>query len=157
MKSTNCVSFHYIIFPILFVSPSDNCCPVLHVPTRYTRNRVIRIPVQCLISTVLVLNSAWLITTFSQMRKVKVKCTLVQALKLCTTRRWSRGKALLFHDHGTRRWWGVGVTPRPLFTPGKHPVPIVQEAGWASGPVWTGVENLAPPLHRDSVPGPSSP
>src|SRR5215469_12315361 len=30
------------------------------------------------------------------------------------------------------------------FTPGKDPVPIVQEAGWASGPVWTGVENLAP-------------
>ena len=29
--------------------------------------------------------------------------------------------------------------------PGKDPVPIVQEAGWASGPVWTGVENLASP------------
>ena len=28
--------------------------------------------------------------------------------------------------------------------PGKDPVPIVQEAGWASGPVWTGAENLAP-------------
>ena len=35
--------------------------------------------------------------------------------------------------------------PRPLFTPGKEPVPIVQEAGWAPGPVWTGAENLAPP------------
>ena len=34
--------------------------------------------------------------------------------------------------------------PRPLFTPGKDPVPIVQEAGWAPGPVWTGVENLTP-------------
>jgi len=34
--------------------------------------------------------------------------------------------------------------PRPLFTPGKNPVPIVQEAGWAPGPDWTGVENLAP-------------
>ena len=40
--------------------------------------------------------------------------------------------------------WGVIVTPRPLFTPGKDPVPIVQEAGWAPGPVWTGAENLAP-------------
>ena len=28
--------------------------------------------------------------------------------------------------------------------PGKNPVPIVQEAGWAPGPVWTGAENLAP-------------
>ena len=27
--------------------------------------------------------------------------------------------------------------------PGKDPVPIVQEAGWATGPVWTGAENLA--------------
>jgi hypothetical protein len=34
--------------------------------------------------------------------------------------------------------------PQPLFTPGKDPVPIVQEAGWAPGPVWTGVKNLAP-------------
>jgi hypothetical protein len=33
---------------------------------------------------------------------------------------------------------------RPLFTPGKDQVPIVQEAGWAPGPVWTGVENLTP-------------
>jgi len=79
--------------------------------------------------------------------KVKVKCTLVQALRLCTGRtahRGSRGIALLFHDHGTRRGWGVSVTPWPLFTPGKDPVPIVQEAGWAPGPVWTGAEYLAP-------------
>ena len=33
--------------------------------------------------------------------------------------------------------------PRLLFTPGKNLVPIVQEAGWAPGPVWTRVENLA--------------
>jgi len=33
--------------------------------------------------------------------------------------------------------------PRPIFTPGKEPVPIVQEAGWAPAPVWTGAENLA--------------
>ena len=63
---------------------------------------------------------------------VKVKCTLVQALRLCTGRtahRESRGIALPFHDHGTRSGWGVSVTPRPLFTPGRDPVPIVQEAG----------------------------
>jgi len=35
--------------------------------------------------------------------------------------------------------------PRPLFTPGKDPVPIVQEAWCAPWPVWKGVENLAPP------------
>jgi hypothetical protein len=30
------------------------------------------------------------------------------------------------------------------FIPGKDPVPSVQEAGWASEPVWIGAENLAP-------------
>jgi len=77
--------------------------------------------------------------------KSKLKCTLVQALRLCTGRtahRGSRGIALLFLDYGTRRGWGVSVTPRSLFTPGKDPVPIVQEAGWAPGSVWTGAENL---------------
>jgi hypothetical protein len=39
---------------------------------------------------------------------------------------------------------GVSVTPRSFFTPGKDPLPIVQEAGWAPGQVWTGAENLAP-------------
>jgi len=29
--------------------------------------------------------------------------------------------------------------------PGKHPVPIVEEVGWAPGPVWTDAENLPPP------------
>jgi len=29
-------------------------------------------------------------------------------------------------------------------TPGKDPVPIVQEAGMVPGPVWTHAENLAP-------------
>ena len=63
----------------------------------------------------------------------------------CTAHWGSRGIALLFFDHSTRRGWGVSVTPRPLFTPGRDPVPIVQGAGWVPGPVWTGAENLAPP------------
>jgi hypothetical protein len=33
--------------------------------------------------------------------------------------------------------------PRPVSNPGKYPVPIVQEAGWTPGPIWTGTENLA--------------
>jgi len=41
-----------------------------------------------------------------------------------------------------------GVRGQPhapaIFTPGKEPVPIVLDAGWAPGPVWTGAENLAP-------------
>jgi len=79
-------------------------------------------------------------------RPVKVKCTLVQALRLCTGRtahRESRGIALPFLDHGTRRGWGFSVKPWPLFTPGNDAVHIVHEAGWVPGPVWTGAENIA--------------
>jgi len=49
--------------------------------------------------------------------------------------------ALLFYDRGTRSGWVVSSTPRPHFTPGKYPVPILQEAGWASGSVWKGGRN----------------
>jgi hypothetical protein len=44
--------------------------------------------------------------SYAVANKVKVKSTLVQALRLCTgrtTRRESGGIALLFHNHGTRR------------------------------------------------------
>ena len=43
----------------------------------------------------------------------------------------------------------VSSTPRPHFTPGKDPIPILQEAGWAPGPVWTGGKSRP---HRDSIP-----
>ena len=64
-----------------------------------------------------------------------------------------------FFNFGPR--WGGWSTPRPgRFTPGKEtPVPILQEAGWAPGPVWTGAENLAAagirspdrPTHSESL------
>jgi hypothetical protein len=54
------------------------------------------------------------------------------------------GIALPFHDRGIRRGWVVSSTPQSYFAPGKDPIPIVQEAVWAPGPVWT-AENLAPP------------
>ena len=46
---------------------------------------------------------------------------------------------------------GVGGQPHApaAYTPGKEPVPIVQEAGWAAGPVWTGGKSRP---HRDSIP-----
>jgi len=34
--------------------------------------------------------------------------------------------------------------PQLYFAPRKDLLPIVQEPGWAPGPVWTGAENLAP-------------
>jgi hypothetical protein len=40
---------------------------------------------------------------------------------------------------------GGWSAPRPgRFTPGRDPVPIVQEAGWAPEPVWMCAKNLAP-------------
>jgi len=60
-----------------------------------------------------------------------------------------RGIALLFHDRGTRRGWVVSSTPRPHFNPRKDPVPILQVAGWAPGPVWTGGKSRP---QRDSIP-----
>ena len=50
---------------------------------------------------------------------------------------------------------GGELATRPgQFTPGKDPVPIVQDAGWAPGSVWTGAKKSRP--HRGSIPGPSS-
>ena len=63
--------------------------------------------------------------------------------------RLGRGIALLFRDRGTRRGWVVSSTPRPHFTPGKDPVPILQETGWVPGPVWTGGKSCS---HWDSIP-----
>jgi hypothetical protein len=41
---------------------------------------------------------------------------------------------------------GGWSAPHPgRFTPGKDPVPIIQEAGWGPGPVWTCAKNLTPP------------
>ena len=37
----------------------------------------------------------------------------------------------------------ASCTGRSL-SPRKDPVPVVQEAGWAPEPVWTGAENLTP-------------
>jgi hypothetical protein len=33
----------------------------------------------------------------------------------------------------------VNVMPRPLYRRQRDPVPILQDAGWTPGPVWTGV------------------
>ena len=55
----------------------------------------------------------------------KVKVTLVQALRLCTGRtahRGSRGIALPFHDHGSRR--GEGSASRPDRFIRKKQIPI---------------------------------
>ena len=39
--------------------------------------------------------------------------------------------------------------PGRILPPGKDPVPILHEAGWAPGPVWMGGKSRP---HRDSIP-----
>jgi hypothetical protein len=54
--------------------------------------------------------------------KVKLKCALVQTLRICTGRTahtGSRGIALLSHDHGTRRGEGSALRPGRSLPPGK--------------------------------------
>ena len=75
----------------------------------------------------------------------EVKCS---CYKPGVAQRVGRGIALLFLDHGSRRSWVVSSTPRPHFTTGKDPVPILQETGWAPGPVWMG-RKFCP--HWDSI------
>ena len=45
-------------------------------------------------------------------------------------------------NFGARWGWQVNATSRPLYPRERGPVPIVQEAGWATGSVWTGAENV---------------
>ena len=97
---------------------------------------------------VLVLTFTWLLwlSQVTTKVKVKVKCSRYRP---GVAQRVGRGIALLFHDRGTRRGWVVSSTPWPHFAPGKDPEPIVQEAGWAPGPFWTGGKSRP---HRDSIP-----
>ena len=86
------------------------------------------------------------VASYSTTEGKKKKCTLVQALRLCTggtAHRGSIGIAVIFHDRGTRRDEGSASRPGRCLPTGKDPVSIVQEAGWAPGPVWTGAENLS--------------
>ena len=69
--------------------------------------------------------------TFSN---VKVHpCTGTEALYRPYGHRGSRGITLPFHDHGTWRGWGVSVTPRQLFTPGKNQYPLYRRLGGPQG------------------------
>ena len=40
--------------------------------------------------------------------------------------------------------WVVNATPRPLYPRERYPVPIVEKAGWAPGPVWRQVRKMWP-------------
>jgi len=63
--------------------------------------------------------------------------------------RVSRGIALLFSRTSALDGGGDQPHARAASTPGKDPVPIVQQVVWAQGPVRTGGKSRP---HRDSIP-----
>ena len=68
--------------------------------------------------------------------KVKVKCTLGQALRLCTgstAHRGSRCIALLFHDHATRRGEGSASRPGRSLPRGESRYPLYRRLGGPQG------------------------
>jgi len=56
----------------------------------------------------------------------------------------SKGKVitLLTENIGVGRWWMVTAMVWLLYSCEWNPVPIVQETGWALGPVWTCTDKL---------------
>ena len=87
---------------------------------------------------------------FISVKKKKIKAKVKFSLyRPAVAQRVGRGIALLFHDYGTRGESVFSSTPRSHFTPGKDAVLFLQEAGWASGPVWKGGKSRP---HRDSIP-----
>ena len=82
-----------------------------------------------------------LLKTNAAIQKIKIKVK-VSHYRPGVAQRVGRGIALLFHDRGTRRGWVVSSTGH--FIPRKETVPILLEAGRASGSVWTGRKISSP-------------
>ena len=82
---------------------------------------------------------------------VKVKGTLVQALRLCTDRtanKGSRGIALLFLDHCIRRGEGSASRPGRSLPPGKTRYPLCRRLGGLQGRSGQ-VRKISPPQGFD--------
>ena len=97
-----------------------------------------------------------LVTALCYVKVKKVKCTLVQALRLCTGRmahRGSRGIALLFLDCGTRRGEWSASCPGRYLPPGNTRYHCT--GGWV-GPRASLDRCRKSHPHQDSIPGPSS-
>ena len=78
---------------------------------------------------------------------MKIKCTVVQALRLCTGRtayKGSRGIVLLFLDHDTRRGEGSASRPGRSLPPGKTRYPLYRRLGGPQGRSRE-VRNIPPP------------
>ena len=84
-----------------------------------------------------------------KLNKMKVKCTLVQVLRLCTgfmANGGSRGIVLLFLDHGTRRGEKSGSCHSRFYPPGKNQYPLYRTLGGPQDQSGQ-VQKILPPDH----------
>jgi hypothetical protein len=92
--------------------------------------------------------SSYLKRVFWRLATFKALCTQVWGGRrvLASTSEPRGGVEVELYSFFTLALGGGGWSaPCPgHFTPRKDPVPSVQEAGWASGPVWTCAKNLTP-------------
>ena len=117
-----CPSFWFLVW----FSPLSSEASGVKCKRSRLANFIIWEHLECI--TVVVLRLSW--------GTKKVKYTLIQALRLFegrTNHRGNRGIALLFLDHGTRRGWGVSVTPGQLLAPGKTRYPLYRRLGGPQG------------------------
>ena len=87
---------------------------------------------------------------------VKIKVTLLQALRLCTVRTAHRGiRGIAYSFMTTALEGGEGTASRPgrSLSPGKNGYPLYRRLGGPQGRSGQ-VRKISP--HRDSIPGPSS-
>jgi len=101
-------------------------------------------------------------TPFGTTVKVKVKCTLAQAPRLCTghmAHRGNRGIALPFVDHGTKRGVGSVSCPNCSLPLGKTRYPLYRRLGGPQGQPEqvrkfsppTGIQSPDHPAHSQSL------
>ena len=111
-KSLNIIQVKFSLQTLALLKTviSENVSNTLSFPTNCSHRCMSNIP-NCIYNRLPVDEP----TRFETYRVKKVKCTLVQALGLCTGRkaqRGNRGIALIFRDYGTRRGRGVEICRR---------------------------------------------
>jgi hypothetical protein len=115
-----------------------------HITTRHSREELFWTSDQLVVET-----STWQYTTITTEDVALALKHLNVKLPRMRLESPDGGSCIALHslNLGARR--GGWSAPRPgRFTPGKDPVSIVEEDGWAPGPVWTCAKNLAPTLIR---------
>jgi hypothetical protein len=148
----------------MVIMVSSQTKPAMTLIYKFAINRIHTLSVWSIIIITLILSYVWFITSVlfclcsisglfshSCLRNWPFRCCVSKLIIVkshpTTVHQGPRGGVeVQLHSFSTsalgRGGWSA---PRPgRFTPAKDPVPIVQEIGWAPGPVWTCAKNLDP-------------